>query len=92
MSQQRFHLAAEVLIPRAGFLKHCIPAALLRFQSFVEDALDFSPTFRFHLLCHSFHEEAENKSLIVLAKAFDQHEVSFHAAGGSEHQSVAVGG
>src|SRR5450631_456141 len=58
MSQQRLHLAPHVFIPSAGFLKHCGPAALLGFQSFVEDALDLLPALRFHLPCHSFHEEA----------------------------------
>src|SRR5712691_1820857 len=54
MSQQRLHLAAEVFIPSAGFLKHCGPAALLGLQSLVEDALDPLPVFRFHLPRHSF--------------------------------------
>src|SRR6266446_5829888 len=54
MGQQRFHLAAEVLIPGAGFLEHCGPAAILGLQSLVEDALDFPPAFRFHLPGHSF--------------------------------------
>src|SRR5260370_25069801 len=58
MGQQRLHLAAEVFIPGAEFLKHCGPAALLGLQSLVEDALDPPPAFRFHLPCHSFHEEA----------------------------------
>src|SRR6266478_3873720 len=58
MRQQRFHLAAEVLIPGAGFLEHRGPAALLGVQSLVEDALDFSPAFRFHLPGHSFRAGA----------------------------------
>src|SRR6266581_9045469 len=58
MSQQRLHLAPQVFIPSAGLLKQCGPAALLGLQSLVEDALDPPPAFRFHLACHSFHEEA----------------------------------
>src|SRR6202162_6431496 len=58
MDPQRLPLAAEVFIPSAGFLKHSDPAALLGLQSLVEDALDPLPAFRFHLACHSFHEEA----------------------------------
>src|SRR6266436_320226 len=58
MGQQRLHLAAQVFIPSAGFLKHCGPAAILGLQNLVEDTLDPPPAFRFHLSCHSFHEEA----------------------------------
>src|SRR6266478_9529617 len=54
MGQQRFHLAAKVFIPGAGFLKHCGPAAILGLQNLVKDALDPPPAFRFHLPSHSF--------------------------------------
>jgi hypothetical protein len=58
----------------------------------VEDALDFLPAFRFHLLCHSFQKEAGNENLILLVETLDQHEVSFQAVGSGENQRVAVSG
>src|SRR5216684_1867492 len=58
MGQQRFHLAAEVLIPGAGFLKHGGPVALLGVQNLLENALDLTPAFRFHLPHHLFRVEA----------------------------------
>src|SRR5450631_543358 len=92
LGKQRLDFTAQVLIPSTGFLKHCAATTLFDVQNLVENALDFVPTFRLHLPCHSFHEEAGKERLIVLAKAFDQHEVSFHAVGSGEHQSVAVSG
>src|SRR5437016_13628756 len=70
MGQQRFHLAAQVLVAGAGFLKHCGPAALLGLQSLVEDALDPPPAFRFHLSCHSFHEAARLSPISTPALKF----------------------